>query len=157
MFHNTPLSKHRARSQSGLGVIAAIVILVILATLAAFIAHLSTMQAVGSALDVQSARAYSAAQSGVEWGAYETIKGSAATRAALCSTGGTTSNLDAIDGMTVTVTCTEAASGSTKEANLGTIYVITSTACNMPAAGVCPGDTTNSNYVERRIVAISEN
>ena len=48
--------------QRGLGVIAAIVVLVILAALAAGMVAFSTSQQVASALDIQSARAWQAAK-----------------------------------------------------------------------------------------------
>src|SRR5574343_242812 len=59
--------------QRGLGVIAAIVVLVILAALAAGMVAFSTGQQVASALDIQSARAWQAAKAGNEWGLIQVL------------------------------------------------------------------------------------
>lgn len=138
----------------GFGVVAAIVILVILAGLAGFLANLSATQQIGSALDVQGARAKAAAESGIEWGAYHALKGGATQCAA---SGAPDIDVGNIDGMRVTVTCTVLASGGTVEAGLGAIYRIVATACSIPGgAGTCPGNVGNINYVERRVVALVE-
>lgn len=138
----------------GFGVVAAIVILVILAGLAGFLANLSATQQIGSALDVQGARAKAAAESGIEWGAYHALKGGATQCAA---SGAPDVDIGDIDGIRVTVTCTLLAGGGTVEAGLGAIYRIVATACNVPgAAGTCPGNAGHVNYVERRVVALVE-
>jgi MSHA biogenesis protein MshP len=131
--------------QTGLGAIAAIMILVMLAGLAAFMASLSSSQQIGGSLDVQGSKAYSAAQSGVEWGLYQAIT------AASCAA---STNLGAIDGMSVTVTC--ASSAVPEQGSSANFYSITATACNQPTGSTCPGATTNPLYVERRISALTE-
>ena len=131
--------------QQGLGAIAAMVVLVLLGGLAAFMASLSSNQQIGSALDVQGAKAFSAAQSGAEWGLYQAIK----SASCVAST-----NLSAIDGMAVTVTCTSSA--VPEQGSAASFYSITSTACNLPAGVACPGSTNNPFYVERRVTALTE-
>ena len=132
--------------QSGFALVSAIFILVALAALGAFIATVSSTQHVGSALDVDGARAYQAARAGVEWGAAR----------ALLSNCAPTSNLDPLNGMAITVACAEQVTGDAVEAGLGSLYLITSTACNQPAAGACPGTAGPPNYVERRINVVVE-
>lgn len=56
------------KPQRGFGVIAAIVILVILAGLAAFVVSITTTQNITLAQDVMGARAYQAANAGIEYG-----------------------------------------------------------------------------------------
>lgn len=141
------------RMQRGFGIIAAIVILVILASLAGFLVTLSASQQVGSALDVQGARTKAAAESGVEWGLYHALKGGATA----CSAGaGMTTDVANVGGMSVTVNCTIVATGDAVEAGLGTIYLISAVACNLPSGTTCPGSVSNTNYVERSVVALVE-
>lgn len=63
------------RSQRGFSLITAIFILVILAALGAAMVTFSASQHHTLALDVLSARAHQAARAGVQWGAYQAIKG----------------------------------------------------------------------------------
>lgn len=96
------------RRPRGFTLISAIVILVVLAAFGAAIMALSATQHVGSALDIEGARAYQAARSGMEWGLYQRLE--APTRNAYCA------NPDSPDvsfgfpgtvlaGFTVTVQC----------------------------------------------------
>lgn len=133
------------KSQRGLGAIAAIMILVMLAGLAGFMASLSSTQQVGSSLDVQGVKAYAAAQSGVEWGLYQSLKSSSCV---------SSTNLGMLDGMSVTVTCS--ATAVAEQGSSANIYAITATACNLPTSSSCPGDVTSPLYVERRMTALTE-
>ncbi len=135
-------------TQRGFAIVSAIFLVVILAALGGFIATVSTSQQIGSALDVMGARAYQAARAGTEWGLYRAIKDSSCVAS---------TDIGAIDSMSVTVTCTAAAAGGVVEAGLGTIYSITAVACSVPAASpACPGAVANPNYVERRVTVLAE-
>lgn len=140
------ITRPEEKRQSGFAMVSAIFILVALAALGAFIATVSSTQHVGSALDVDGARAYQAARAGVEWGVAR----------ALASNCVGSSNLDTLNGVAITVTCAVQATGDAVEAGLGSLYSITSTACNQPAAGACPGAAGPPNYVERRINVVVE-
>lgn len=142
----------RSQPQKGFGIIAAIVILVILASLGGFLVNLSTSQSAGSVLDVQGARAKAAAESGVEWGLYHSLRGGATS----CSGGGTTTDIGTVGDMSVSVTCTTVATGNAVEAGLGAIYLISAIACNLPSGSACPGRVSSPNYVERGVVALVE-
>ncbi len=87
--------------QQGFALATAIFLLVVLAALGAAMLTFSSAQHVGSAMDVQGARAYQAARAGIEWGAYQALRGAG------CS--GTTL---ALDGFSVTVTANSTTSGS---------------------------------------------
>lgn len=139
----------RHKLQRGFGVIAAIVILVILAVLGTFIMVLSTTQQMGSALDVDGARAYAAAMSGSEWGVFQAIGNNN------CAFG-TVTLVAPINGMTVTVSGAVVAAGNTVEAGLGTLCMVSSVACNQPLGGACPGNPSTPTYVERQIMALPE-
>ncbi len=131
------------KQQRGLGIIAAIVILVIFAGLSAFIVRLSAGQALGSALDVQGSQAYLAAHAGLEWAKYQTVSASCAASTSL--TGAT-----AVNGYTVTVTCNPV---TADEAGPRSIYLLTATACNDTT---CPQTSPGPLYVERRLTALIE-
>lgn len=130
----------------GFAILTAIFILVVLAMLGAFIASISSSQQIGSALDVQGARAYQAARAGIEWGAYRQLRDGSCAAAANFAPAAAT-----LAGFTVTVTC-----AATADANGGpTVFTVTSTACNQPdAGGACPNTTTAGGlYIERRLTA----
>jgi MSHA biogenesis protein MshP len=142
MLITLPESRH----QKGFALVSAIFILVALAALGGFIATVSSAQHIGSALDLNGARAYQAARAGTEWGAAGAI-------ASACAA---STSIGTVNTVAVTVTCTTLATGNAVEAGLGSIYQITAIACNQPAAGVCPGVASDANYVERRLTAVVE-
>jgi len=144
----------------GFAIVAAIFILVVLAALGAFILSVSSSQQLGSALDVQGARAYQAARAGIEWGLYQVQ----ATPAYNFSYGTPPTTVGAVDGnlrscasasgsfalfgFTVTVECAPFADTQGGP----TAFRLRSTACSQPHNGRCP-NTTNPGqfYVERRL------
>lgn len=139
----------RNQRQRGFALISAIFILVVLAALAGFIATVSTTQHAGSAIDIQSARAYQAARAGIEWGLFQ-------TKVAAWCAATPTSDIGPFNGMAVTVTCATVAGGNAVEAGLGSLYRITATACAPPAGSTCPGAAATPAYVERRLSALVE-
>lgn len=136
-------AQNRLRRQRGFAVISAIFILVVLVALGGFILNVSSNQQVGSALDVQGARAYEAARSGIEWGMHRQLRsGSCAASTSFVPAAAT------LQAFTVTVTCT-----ATADANgAPTSYLVQSTACNQPVAGACPNTAgAGLTYIERRL------
>jgi MSHA biogenesis protein MshP len=125
-------SPSRAR-QSGLSIIAAIFMLLLLAALAAFMLTFSVVSNVTQAQDIQGSRAYWAARSGLEWGAYRVLQDNA------CAT--TTLTLS---GFTVSVTCTLSGPYPEGGGNVN-IYSITATANQ--------GTLGSVGYVERQLQA----
>lgn len=104
----------------------AIFLLVVLAALGAAMLTFSSAQHAGATLDVQGARAYQAARAGIEWGAYQALRGAGC--------GGSTFT---VDGFTVTVTASSQTSGSLLACQ------ITSTAST--------GSVGQINHVERQL------
>lgn len=96
--------------QRGFSMVTAIFLLVILALLGAFLVRVAGMQHAGSALDVQSTRAYQAARAGIEWGLYQimdpanTVGGPAALPTCFGATPLTLQGT--LSGFAVNVTCT---------------------------------------------------
>lgn len=147
----------RARAPArGLGVIAALVVLVLLSTLAAAVVRLTWTQQTTLAQDIDSARAFQGAYAGTQWGMYQALKGSWTT----CAGVSQTLDLRSSMGVRVTVSCTsDVYNEGETTAGTGTpvtvrLYTITAVACN-GAAATCPDNAsvTRPNYVERMRVA----
>ena len=133
------------RLQRGFTLVTAIFILVVLVSLAAA-TLISTSQQLGSAADIQGAKAYQAARAGIEWGVYQV------TRASTCSASTTfTLTPASLSDFTITVECTPFTDASTGP----TVYRIIATACNRPGTGgSCPNTDAGgpgTNYIERRL------
>lgn len=163
----------------GSAIIVAIFLLVVLATLGAFIVSITSSQQIGSAYDVQGARAYQAAHYGSEWGVYQVLRGDPASAgfvAALsCATAGTfcarcqlatstytspiSTNLTGLAGslsdFTVTVSCSSGGSSYTEDGSTVWVYQLSANACNQPTGGACPNTTAAAvggmGYIERRV------
>ena len=147
----------RARAPArGLGVIAALVVLVLLSTLAAAVVRLTWTQQTTLAQDIDSARAFQGAYAGTQWGMYQALRGSWTT----CAGATQTLDLRSSMGVRVTVSCTsDVYNEGETTAGAGTpltvrLYTITAVACN-GAAATCPDNAsvTRPNYVERMRVA----
>ncbi len=142
------------RAARGFTMVTAIFILVVLAALGAAIVTVSTSQQIGSALDVQGARAYQAARAGLEWGLYQRARNSSCTDTPGVSF--TFPDAPTLSDFTVTVICKP----ESDPGGFGgpTVYVITATACSQAnASNECPntdtsGPTVPGNfYIERRL------
>ncbi len=141
------------RVQSGLGAIAAIMILVILAALSAAIISFSTGQQLSSAQDVLASRAWLVASAGTEGGLYRALKSN------LCNDTQTWTSADD-PAFKVTVVCSSS-DYSDGETAVGPprylrVFQVVATACNSGAAS-CPDDgaSVGVGYVERQRVAVA--
>jgi len=158
------MSRSLGKRSLGFSLVAAIFLLTILAALGAFIVTVSTSQQLGSALDVQGARAYQAARAGIEWGVYQVQStpaynfsygtpavavGSANPNSRACpaSPAAFVPTAPTLAGFTVVVVCSANPDGFGGP----TVYQITSTACNQPVGGACSNSAPGSNYVERQL------
>ena len=130
----------RCRHQHGFTLVTAVFLIAILGLLSAYMVSLRTRQDAAVTLDTLGTRAYAAARSGIEWGAYNSLRNNLCAASTSVAFGGT------LGGYTVTVTCSRTAF------NEGGVAVnvdaITSTACN---SAVCPQAAPAPNYVERQI------
>lgn len=127
----------------GFTIVAAIFLLVVLAALGAFVLTVSSSQHMSSAQDLQGARAYQAARSGIEWGAYQVLRNSSCAASTPISPGGT------LSGISVTVLCTSAGWTYTEAGNSVTLYQLTVTASQ--------GTLGSATYVERQLQATVAN
>lgn len=145
--------------QSGFGIATAIFLLLVLGSLTAYLVTLTGTREKASVLDLQGVQAYQAARAGVEWGAYQLLRDSAGAFGTACDGASyaapTRHNLSALAGsmgsFTASVECGSAS--FTETANTFRVYQLRVTACNMPAAGVCPG-TVGPTYVERQLQVV---
>lgn len=145
--------------QAGFSVVAAIFLLVVLAVLAVIIASVTGIQQASSQLDVLGVRAYHAARTGMEWGAYQVLDPGntvACPNLPVCPV--SPQNLPALagslSGLTVTVECTPTA--NTTEGNRRvSVYSLQVTACSQADAGTgfCPNANPPAEYVERQLQA----
>ena len=161
--HNRGSVVHRPprRRSAGIAAITAIAILVVLALLGTFIVSISGIQERQLALDILGSRAYQAARSGIEWAAFQIHNpentnppAGPATVPYACVASTNIAGLGAdLADFTVTVTCNS--TPYTEFGNTVRVYQVTATACNIPAAGACPNNATNSpTYVERQISSL---
>lgn len=150
----------RFKQQQGVGVVAALLVLVVLSVLGAAIARLGWTQQLSSAQDMDGARAQRAANSGAEWGLYQALRSTGIWTN--CS--GASQTLTGMQaktelGMTVTVTCnvTSYVEGQTGSGDPPTftdrtikVYRIDAVACNSSSG--CPDASRigSSGYIERR-------
>jgi MSHA biogenesis protein MshP len=145
--------------QSGFGIATAIFLLLVLGSLTAYLVTLTGTREKASVLDLQGAQAYQAARAGVEWGAYQLLRDSAGAFATACDGASYAApirqNLSGLAGslgsFTASVECGSAS--FTETANTFRVYQLRVTACNMPAAGACPG-AVGPTYVERQLQVV---
>ncbi len=150
------------KREQGLGVIAALVVLVMLSTLAAAVVRLTWTQQTTVAQDIDSARALQGANAGVQWGMFQALQPTGSWGS--CNNASQTLDLRTSMGVRVTVVCqSETFNEGETDAGTGTpvvvrFYVITATACNGSAA-TCPDNASAGrlNYVERvRMAKVSD-
>ena len=145
----------RRDRQAGIALASAIFLIVVLAALGAIVVTVSGLQHTSSARDVMGTKAYQAARSGIEWGAYKVLQQAAPLGAGGCPAPSTAIALPAgtdLTGLTVKVDCavSNADEGIRTGANQLEFYLITATACNQPP---CPNPTPGPAYVERQLQA----
>lgn len=145
------MMRPRLRRQRGFAIVTAIFLLVVLSALGAFMVTMSTTQNVTAAQDIQGSKAYQAARTGAEWGAYQILQRNGDAFALACQVGPTTQSLPPLGGMlagfTVSVNCV--ANPYTEGANSLWVYQLTSTA-TMGVLG-------STGYVDRQVRISVEN
>lgn len=143
----------QSRRTRGLGMIAALVVLVLLASLAAAIVRLGWTQQTTLAQDIDSARAAQTAQAGIQWGLYQALPDGGSWNA--CATPTQTLDLRSQTGYMVTVTCayTDFSEGERVEgaARVVRLFTIEATACSTSSACPDASRVASPHYVERRM------
>ncbi len=134
----------------GFTLVTVVFVLVVLALLGAALAKVSVRQQLGSATEVEHARALQSARAGLEWAAFQVLRNPAPPAAAPACFGATNFTVAGLAAYTVTVNCTrtDATDGSSSIA----FYKLVANACNAPSAGACPAaGTPQATYVERQL------
>ena len=139
------------RRAAGFTLVSVLFIIVVLAALGAAIAKVSTRQHLGSAAEVESARALQAARAGLEWAAFQVLRNPAPPAAAPSCFGAASFTVTGLTNYTITVSCSQTA-GTDGSTALG-FYQLTANACNAPSSGACPntGASPSNTYVERQL------
>ncbi|MDH4051352.1 MAG: agglutinin biogenesis protein MshP [Rubrivivax sp.] len=153
MSTTCPEPPPRAR-QAGFTLVSVLFIVVVLAALGGALASISVRQQLGSAAELEGARAMQAARAGLEWGAFQVLRVPAPPAAAPACFGSTSFAPPGTPGMTVTVSCTRTpTSGTVSDGATDLVfYQLVANACNAPAAGSCPaGGALQPTYVERQL------
>lgn len=139
-------------------IVMAIFLLLLFSALAAFMVSFSTAENMSSAQDVLSARAFQAARSGIEWGAYQVLqpeKTNNSNQYNSCPTNSSFSPGAGLSDFTVTVSIACNLNGFVEGGKRITMYTLMATACNQPNGGACPNNTGAAvgslNYIERQI------
>lgn len=139
-----------ARADAGFTLVSALFVVVVLALLGAALANIALRQQLGSAAEVEHARALQAARAGLEWAAFQVLRNPAPPSAAPACFGATSFTLAGLAGFTVTVNCTR--TNGTDGATTLAFYRLVANACNGPASGACPASgTPQPSYVEREL------
>jgi MSHA biogenesis protein MshP len=118
--------------------------------LGAFIVSVAGFQQKGTQLDIQGVRAMQAARAGIEWGAYQVLRGASVPPAACFGATSLTFAGTSLSEFTTTVSCTR--TSHTELVTTVTMDQITAVACNVPP---CPNAAPGTaDYVERQISTI---
>ncbi len=144
--HNRAGIYCRIHAQRGFALVTGIFLITILFLLSAYLIRFRIYQDSSISLDTLGTRAYAAARSGVEWGAYQSL------RPGPCAVGTTTTSL-AFGGTLSAYTATVVVTGVqfNEAGTIVTMCSITSNACNQPTGGNCPNAAPGANYAERQI------
>lgn len=138
------------RRTGGFALILAVFLLVSLTAIGALLLTVSTSQTESSIVDVDGTRAYLAAKSGADWGAYQLLRQPTLSYASTCrnalAASQTIALSGALAGYSAAVACT-ALPAVTEGATTVTVFQLQATGCNQ---GTCPG-TPGPGYVERQL------
>ena len=132
----TRLTPVQGKSQRGFALVIAIFIVVVLALIGIMMVTIGGVQRATAAAAAQGTRAYYAARSGIEWGAFQALQNgncAPSTSFPLAVTG--------LNGFTVTVQCSS--TQHRERSDTYNVYVITSTAVS--------GAFGTSDYVSRQL------
>lgn len=151
-----PERRRPARGPRGRGftLVTVLFVLVVLTALGAAITQISLRQHLGSAAEIESARALQSARAGLEWAAFQVLRNPAPPAAAPACFATTSFSAAGLAGFTVTVSCTRTPGSGTVSDGATDLafYRLVANACNAPSGGACPaGGTPGATYVERQL------
>ena len=131
------------RAERGFALVSAVFLITILFLLSAYLIGFRVHQDSSLMLDTVGTRAYAAARSAAEWGAYNSLRNGTCAASTSLTFSATLADYAA------TVTCTR---NTYDEAGTTvTVDTIVANACNQPSAGNCPNASPGANYAERQM------
>ncbi len=145
---------YRPNGAAGFTLLSLTFVLVVLTALGAALASIAVRQQLGSAAEVDAARALQAAKAGLEWGAFQVLRSPAPPAAAPGCFAATSFSPAGLDSFTVTVSCTRTpGSGTVSDGGASLVfYQLVANACNGPSSGACPASgTPGRTYAERQL------
>jgi MSHA biogenesis protein MshP len=144
----------RHLATGGFTLVSMLFILIVLVALGAALAKISVRQQLGSAAEIEAARAYQSARAGLEWAAFQVLRNPPPPAAAPACFGTTSLIPAGLGSYTVTVNCTRTPGSGTLSDGSSALafYRLVANACNAPSLGSCP--TTGApgqTYTERQL------
>lgn len=131
--------------QTGFALILAVFLIVILAAMGVYLVTTTTAQVAAASQDEQAARAYQAARTGLEIGAYQLLRGGSAN----CVATQTIVLSQELSGFRAEVLCAQVNTvGETEGGAAIAVYRVTSKGCN---ATPCSPASPPATYVEREL------
>ena len=148
----SPLTPRRA---AGFTLLSLVFVLVVLTALGAALANIAVRQQMGSAAEVDAARALQAARAGLEWGAFQVLRNPAPPAAAPACFSNTSFSPAGLSSFTVTVSCTRTPTTGTVSDGATTLvfYQLVANACNASTSSACPNTSAapQTSYAERQL------
>jgi MSHA biogenesis protein MshP len=144
-------SRRSPRRRAGFTLVSALFVLVVLAALGTALASISLRQHMGSAAEIDAARAWQTARSGLEWAAWQVLQNPPPPAAA---PGCFAATSFALGGFTVSVSCERTpASGTLDDGGQRLVfYRLRATACQPAPSAACPeSGNPPETYVERQL------
>ena len=140
----------RVRRQAGFALMLALFLIVSLAAIGVYLLTISTAQVEAGIQDEQGARAFQAARTGIDWGAYQVLRNPGSVFATTCAGGAPASQtitlVQGLAGFYAEVACLRVGN-ETEGAVTVRVYRVTATGCNQSPCGGAIGPT----YVERQL------
>lgn len=131
--------------QQGFALVAAIALVVVLAALAGFVASLTGAQSADGQLSRSAQRVERAAQSGLEWGAYQVMR----QAVPVCNPAATLLPLAAYPNVSVQVTCQSAPTSEPRASGPGNVVVY-----RIMATATTGGIPASPDYAEHQRTAV---
>lgn len=131
------------RHSGGFALMLAVFMIVTLATIGLYLVTVSTGQIQAVSQDEQSARAYQAAHTGIDWGAYQLLQ-----QGGTCTGSQRLTLTQGLSGFFAEVACQQVGATETEGASTVKVYLVTATGCN---ANPCSPAVPDQTYVERQL------
>jgi MSHA biogenesis protein MshP len=131
------------RREGGFALMLAVFMIVTLAAIGLYLVTISTGQIQAVSQDEQSVRAFQAARTGIDWGAYQLLQ-----QGGTCTGSQRLTLTQGLSGFFAEIACQQIGATETEGASTVKVYLVTSTGCN---ANPCSPAAPDQTYVERQL------